>query len=250
MGAWVRRFHPSPDAAARLICFPHAGGAATYYFPVAKALAPRVDVLAIQYPGRQDRRGEPSVDDARTLAELIVPELRPWLDRPVAFFGHSLGATVAFEVALRLEREDVRLLRLFASGRRAPSRYRDERVHQRDDAGLIAEMRRMEGTDSQLIEDADLLGMILPALRSDYRAAETYRYQPGPPLSCPVTAMVGDHDTQATLDEAAGWAEHTTGKFDLEVFPGGHFYLNTETAAVLKSISGHIESALSAGKPS
>jgi len=246
--SWVRRFHPSPDAPARLICFPHAGGAATYFFPVSKAMAPGVDVLAIQYPGRQDRRGEPCVDDVRELADLVVPQLRPWLDRPAALFGHSLGATLAFEVALRLEGEGVALLELFASGRRAPSRFRDERVHRRDDAGFIAEVRRLAGTDSQLLDDDEMLEMILPSLRGDYRAAETYRYRPGPALSCPITAMVGDHDTHVTLDEAGAWAEHTSGQFDLKVFPGGHFYLNTQAGAVLDSTSEHIESRLRAGE--
>jgi surfactin synthase thioesterase subunit len=248
-GNSVRRFHPSPDAPARLVCFPHAGGAATYFFPVSKAMAPGVDVLAIQYPGRQDRHREPCVDDVRELADLIVPEVRPWLDRPAALFGHSLGATLAFEVALRLEDEGVALLGLFASGRRAPSRFRDQRVHQRDDAGFVAEIRRLGGTESQLLDDDEMLQMILPTLRSDYRAAETYRYQPGPALSCPITVMVGDHDTQVTLDEASGWAEHTAGQFDLEVFPGGHFYLNTNAADVLKSISEHLESRLRAREP-
>lgn len=212
------------------------------------AMAPRMDVLAIQYPGRQERRGEPCVDDLRELASMIAPELRPWLDRPAALFGHSMGATLAFEVALLLEREGVELLGLFASGRHAPSCFRDDRVHQRDDAGLIAHMRRLAGTDLQMLDDDEMLQTILPALRSDVRAAETYRYQPSPALSCPVTALIGDHDTQVNLDEAGGWADHTTGNFDLEVFPGGHFYLNAHTAAVLKSISGRTASQFSAGK--
>lgn len=204
-------------------------------------------MLAIQYPGRQDRRGEPCVDDLRTLADMIVPRLRRWLDRPAALFGHSMGATLGFEIALRLEAQGVTPLVLFASGRRAPSRVRDERVHQRDDDGLIADVRRLAGTDSQMLEDDEMLQMILPALRSDYRAAETYRYRPGPKLSCPIITMVGDNDTQVTVDEAGAWAEHTAGPFDLDVFPGGHFYLNTHVAAVLESISGHIASRLSIG---
>lgn len=105
-GAWVRRFHPDGrDAAHRLICFPHAGGSASFYFPVSRALTPGVDVLAIQYPGRQDRRHEPCIDSIAALADALAEEVRPWCDRPVTFFGHSMGATLAFEVARRLEAE-------------------------------------------------------------------------------------------------------------------------------------------------
>jgi len=243
--AWIRRFHPAPDAGTRLVCFPHAGGSATYYFPVSRALSPAVDVLAIQYPGRQDRRAEPCVDDLRTLADRVVDELRGWVDRPVTLFGHSLGATLAFEVAVRLRREGVTPLGLFASGRRAPCRHRDERVHLFDDDGLVADLKRLSGTDSQMLDDDEVLRMILPATRSDYRAAETYRYQPAPPLDCPIVALVGDDDPQVSIDEARSWGEHTTAGFDLRVFPGGHFYLNTHAPAVLRVITEHI----SAGVP-
>ncbi|MFC4533023.1 thioesterase II family protein [Sphaerisporangium dianthi] len=239
-GAWVRRFHPSPQAETRLICFPHAGGSASYYFPVSRALAPAVEVLAIQYPGRQDRRTERCVADVRELADLVVAELRAWTDRPMTLFGHSLGATLAFEVALRLEAEDVTPLGLFASGRRAPSCHREEYVHLSDDEGLIGTLKRMSGTDSQMLADEEMLRMILPAVRSDYKAAETYRYRPGPGLRCPITALTGDDDPEVTIDEARRWGEHTTGRFTLKIFPGGHFYLNEHAASVIQGISEHI----------
>ena len=239
--AWVRRFQPAPEAATRLICFPHAGGSATFYFPVAQALSPAVDVLCLQYPGRQDRRGEPCIDDIGTLADLITAELRPWLDRPFTLFGHSMGATLAFEVALRLERGGSTALGLFASGRRAPSRHRDERVHLASDDRLITEIRKLEGTESRVFEDEEILRMILPAVRGDYRAAETYRYRPGPALSCPVTVLTGDSDPHVTLDEAEAWEEHTSGRFRLRVFQGGHFYLNSHAQAVMQEITDHID---------
>ncbi|GGV16258.1 thioesterase [Streptomyces litmocidini] len=237
---WVRRYHPAPQAPARLVCFPHAGGSATFYFPVSRALSPSVDVLAIQYPGRQDRRAEPCVDDMGTLADLVTDELGPWLDRPVALFGHSMGATLAYEVARRLEAAGTTPLGLFASGRGAPSRQRDERTHLATDDHLLAELRRLSGTETRMLDDEELVRMILPAVRSDYRAVETYRHRPGPPLRCPVLALVGDADPKATVEEARSWADHTTGPFTLRVFPGGHFYLNDQAPAVLAAISSHI----------
>ena len=164
---WIRRYHQAPDSPVRLVCFPHAGGSASFFFPVAKALAPAIDVTAVQYPGRQDRRTEPNIDNIADLADAILPAVRPLTDRPLAFFGHSMGAILAYEVALRLEKDGAApLTRLYASGRRAPSRYREETVHKRDDAGVIAELRGLSGTDADLLGDAETLEMILPAINA------------------------------------------------------------------------------------
>lgn len=122
---WIRRYHPAPEAAERLVCFPHAGGSASFYLPVSTALSPAVDVLGVQYPGRQDRRHEPGVTSVADLADSITRALADWGDRPLTFFGHSMGAVVAFEVARRMEGAGGGPVRLFASGggrRPAPAR--------------------------------------------------------------------------------------------------------------------------------
>lgn len=238
--AWVRRFHPAPQACARLVCFPHAGGSATYYFPLSTALSEAADVLAVQYPGRQDRLQEPCITDISTLADRLADELRPWADRPLTFLGHSMGATLAFEVARRLEESGVILRGLFASGRRAPSRHREEQVHLRDDQGLVEELRRLSGTDAELLADEAVLRMVLPAMRGDYRAIETYRYRPGPPLNCPVVALTGDSDPLVDVAEARAWAQHTVAPFRLRVFPGGHFFLGEHTESVARELTEHL----------
>ncbi|MEU1756577.1 alpha/beta fold hydrolase [Micromonospora matsumotoense] len=236
---WVRRFHPSPSSAIRLVALPHAGGSASYLFPVSRALAPAVEVLAIQYPGRQDRRHEPVLDTVADLADGVFAALQPWLDRPVALFGHSMGAVIAYEVGLRLQRETGRPpVRLFASGRRAPSRVRDERyVHTRDDAGVLRELARLSGSDPRVLGDPELLPMILPAVRGDYKAVETYRTDPEQRLAAPITVLTGDADPMTTLDEADDWRRHTTGECDVRVYPGGHFYLNDHAADVIRLIA-------------
>lgn len=230
---WVRRFRPAPDAATRLLCLPYAGGSASYFLPVSKALTPAVDVLAVQYPGRQDRLAEPLVDSVEGLADRLVPLLDAYLDRPLRIFGHSLGASVAFEVARRLEARGVVPAALFVSGRRAPSQERDETVHLLDDAGLLTEVQALDGTDAAVFDDPELVQMVLPSLRNDYRAAETYRYRPGSPLTCPVHALTGDADPRVTVAEAAAWAGHTSGEFTLTTFSGGHFYLTDHLPAIL-----------------
>jgi surfactin synthase thioesterase subunit len=233
---WLRRFHPATGSAVRLVCFPHAGGSASFFHPVSARLSPAIEVLGVQYPGRQDRRAEPNIDAIPGLADAIHAVLRGFADRPLAFFGHSMGAVLAYEVGLRLRRDGVTLARLYASGRRAPSRYRPETVHEQGDERLIAEVRQLSGMDAGLLDDPETLEMIMPALRSDYRAIETYRHTPGQLLTCPVVALVGDADPRVDLDEARAWADHTTGPFDLRIFPGDHFYLVGQSAQVIALI--------------
>lgn len=236
---WIRQYLPAPDAPVRLVCFPHAGGSATYYLPVARALSPSVDVLAVQYPGRQDRMREPCVDSLHELADLVAEQVLPWTGRPFALFGHSMGATLAYEVAKRLEREGREPLVLFASARRAPSTHRDETMHLCSDAQLLADLRGTSGTDPRLFEDEGLLRLVLHALRADYKAAATYRHTPGagPEPACPITALVGDRDPKASVDEARAWSAHTRSGFDLRVFEGGHFFLEDHASAVIGLIA-------------
>ncbi|SDC52964.1 thioesterase II family protein [Actinokineospora iranica] len=241
---WLRRFHPAPEARARLLCLAHAGGSASYFFPVSRSLAPRVEVLAAQYPGRQDRRHEPCLETIAEMADQLADVVEPWTDKPLTLFGHSMGASVAFELALRLQERGTVVNGLFASGRRAPSAFRDERNHQLDDAGLIAEIKRLNGTEAQLLDDDEILRMVLPSIRSDYKAAETYRPSPGPKLRTPVRALIGDSDPKVTADEARMWADHTESDFDLEIFPGGHFYLNAAVPTVTERVSRHIEQSV------
>lgn len=236
---WIRRFVPSPHARTRLLCLPHAGGSAPFFLPVARALAPDVDVLAVQYPGRQDRRAEPGVDDIGVLADHVAREARRWADTPLAIFGHSMGATLGFEVARRLA-PDVPLLGLVASGRSAPSCVRVEQVHRYDDTQLLGEIRSLAGTDTQVFDDDEIVRMILPALRVDYRAVETYRCEPGARIAAPITVLTGDADPRTSLEQARAWEGHTDGEFELRVFPGGHFYLNDQPAAVLAAVVDRI----------
>ncbi|MDX2939352.1 thioesterase II family protein [Streptomyces ipomoeae] len=232
---WIRRFHPAEEATARVVCLPHAGGSASFYFPLSRALTPSLDVLAVQYPGRQDRHAEPCVDELGKLADLVVDELAPWLDRPLVLFGHSMGATLAFEVATRLRRRGVVPLRLFASGRRAPSTHRDESTYLLDDDALVADVFRMAGDDMEL-PDEELVRMMLPAIRNDYKAAETYRYHPGEPLSCPITVLTGDRDPKVTAEEAAAWKAHTTAGCEVRTFSGGHFFLAPHLAEITRLV--------------
>jgi surfactin synthase thioesterase subunit len=238
---WCRRYRPARNAGARLVCLPHAGGSAPFFLPVAAALAPGVDVVAIQYPGRQDRRTERPIDDIAVLADQTYDVLRRQSEMPLSFFGHSMGAILAFEVTLRMEADGHGPARIFASGRRAPSAWRDEKVHLFDDAGILDEVRKLNGTASSLLGDDELMRAALPALRADYQAIEMYRCAPGASVKCPITVFTGDSDPKTTLDEASAWAQHTSAAFDLQVFTGGHFFLTEHTDEIMKTLDQHFQ---------
>ncbi|MFQ6148300.1 thioesterase II family protein [Streptomyces seoulensis] len=237
---WIRRFRPAPDAPVRLVCFPHAGGSATFFLKLAEALSPDVEVLAVQYPGRQDRRKEPLIATVAGLAEPVAAALLPWADRGLALFGHSLGSIVAYEVARSLRDEGHAPVALFASGRRAPSVEREEFGSQVDDDTLLRTLQSLGGTDPRVFDDEELVRLALPAIRADYRAAATYRYRPGPPLGCPLTMLTGADDPMVSPQDAAAWREHTSADFDLITLPGGHFYLSEQHAAVTRAITDRL----------
>jgi surfactin synthase thioesterase subunit len=143
-----------------------------------------------------------------------------------------MGATIAFEVAGRLSRNGNPPITLFASGCRAPAMQREARLHLADDATLVANLINLSGTNARMLADSEVVEMILPALRSDYHAVETYRYRGDVTLSCPITVFTGDADPQVTMAEALAWRAHTEGAFRIEVFSGGHFFLNDHADGV------------------
>lgn len=260
---WCRRYRPAKAPTARLVCLPHAGGSAPYFRPVAMALDPTVDVIAVQYPGRQDRRTETPIGDMMQLADRLYGVLRRQPELPLTLFGHSMGAVLGFELARRFEADfsgpasaaasasasGAASLHLFVSGRRAPSTHRDEAVHLRDDEGILAELRRMDGTASIILNDEEMLRAALPALRADYLATETYRVPADTSVNCPITALTGDDDPKTTVDEAKAWSRHTTGEFDLQVYPGGHFFLANNAAKINAMLADHLAGGAAATRP-
>ncbi|MEU9997442.1 alpha/beta fold hydrolase [Streptomyces sp. NPDC050848] len=237
---WLRRFHTAPAGAPRLLVLPHAGGNASYYFPLSAALASHAEVLVVQYPGRQERFGEPCVESLHDLADLVTAELlgarETFLDRPFTIFGHSMGASLAFEVACRLRDAGHPPAALAVSGRRAPSIPAPGAVHLADDERLIADMKLLGGTDERMLDHPELLAAILPAVRSDYVATETYRFRGATPLDCPVTALIGDIDPRVDEPQALAWRAHTTGAFRLRSYAGGHFYLVPHLDAIVSEL--------------
>ncbi|WP_410602544.1 thioesterase II family protein [Amycolatopsis sp. lyj-90] len=242
--AWIKQFHPKGDAEDLVVCFPHAAGSAGYYFPLSAAMPPSIDMLTIQYPGRQDRRDEPLIDSVDELADQIAEVVMGWSHKPMTLFGHSMGASVAFEVALRLETKGITLTSLVVSGRRAPSTRRVERSHLGSDTMLIADLRKLGGMPEQLLDDEEFVRMLLPVLRNDLRAAETYEPQSGGGLRSPILALAGDSDPKVSVHEVKAWETHTRGSFEFRMMPGGHFPSGDEHVAIAGLISEQIMSTM------
>ncbi|MFD9721687.1 thioesterase II family protein [Streptomyces sp. NPDC059076] len=235
---WIRRFRSVPQQCARLVCFPHAGGAASFYVPLSRALAAPVDVLAVQYPGRQERRHEPFLSDVLEMADGITEALTPWGDVPLVLLGHSMGATIAYEVARQLEQRDsARVAHVIVSCRPAPSCPREKPAALTGEEDVLAELRRLEGTDDQLLLDSGLIDMVAPILTADYATFRTYEYEPEPMLRADITAFLGVEDSGVPQEEAEAWKGHTTGAFGLRLFPGGHFYFKDDPAAMARAVA-------------
>ncbi|MEW2547708.1 alpha/beta fold hydrolase [Streptomyces sp. NPDC047002] len=241
---WLRRPRRDTDAPVRLLCLPHAGGTASLY-RAWTALLPRwIEPVLVCPPGREERLHEPVPRDIPALVGELADAVAPLCDRPWALFGHSMGAVVAHELALRLVAEGRRPpVRVFASAREAPQFHQPGTVHLLDDDGLADELVRLGGTPRELLAMPEVRQVVLPAVRGDYRLVETYAADPAGTLPCPVTALTGTEDTEVSEEQALGWARWTNGPFELLRFPGGHFYLTADpgpvVAAVRHRLAGH-----------
>lgn len=224
---WMRRYHDAAPGAPRLVCFPFAGGAASYFFALSQSLGPSVEVFAVQYPGRQDRIGEACLESVPALAAGVAQALSGVADeRPLALFGHSMGALVAFETAITLSARGRAPSALLASASRGPSLPARRDPGSSTDEELIADLRALNGTDERILANAALMQLVLPMVRSDYRAVAAYRSAPDARVPCPITVLAGDADPVVDESEALAWGRHTTGDFRLRTFPGGHFFLD------------------------
>ncbi|MFD8249940.1 thioesterase II family protein [Nocardia sp. NPDC059691] len=241
---WLRTLRSEAVVRHHLLCFPPGGGSATAYRDLAQRFGPGVAVSAVQYPGRQDRLGDDLITDLAALADRIAREVLAQGEiTSLSLFGHSMGATVAFETARRLERAGQPLATLFVSGRPAPTFEETQRLHLASDDALIDELVRLASDPApleMLRAEPGLAELVLPAVRADYRAVETYRHQPGEPLRVDIAALVSTEDPTMRPEQADEWRAHTSGGFDRATFPGGHFYLDEHGAQVASFVERHL----------
>jgi surfactin synthase thioesterase subunit len=210
----------------RLLCFAHAGGSALVFHKWPEKFPSMVQVCAVQLPGRERRLNEPFITRMPELMDEISRALLPWLDRPVALLGHSLGAKIAFEFARRVRAHPgaPEIAHLFVSGSRAPHmRSQEMPIYNLPDGKFLERLRSFGGTPQEILSDPDVMQFLVPRLRSDFELDDNYTFEPGERLRCPITAWAGDSDDLAPASVVESWAEHTTGTFHCRILKGSHF---------------------------
>ena len=244
-----------PSAPLQLFCIPYAGASAAVFRRWADALAPHIELLAVELPAHGWRVREAPASDLGTLATALAEAIASVVRGPYAIFGHSFGAWLGLETARRLEAQGLAPHRLFASGRQAPSlgNLMEPLSHLDDPAFVAAVQHRYGAIPPQVMAEPELLAMLLPALRSDLAMIERYveggagvpdtpssaspeigsRTVWREPLGTPIVSLVGASDTMVPVHTLAPWAQETTADHALHVLEGGHFYFQPEPAAVL-----------------
>jgi medium-chain acyl-[acyl-carrier-protein] hydrolase len=249
---WLILAKPNPAASRRLFCVPYAGGSPLVFSDWPADLPPDVEVGLIQLPGRGMRLSQPPFTKVEPLVESLLPALQPFLDKPFSFFGHSMGGLISFELARALRQKfDLEPDVLFVAGRQAPPlRDRTTAAYNLPEPEFIKELGHLNGTPPEVLEQPELMKLLVPLLRADFELCQTYVYQPGPPLTCPLFVFGGVDDREVNQEELEGWRPFTTGAFSLRMLPGDHFFIRTARAQLLRMISEDLKTwqKVSAGR--
>jgi medium-chain acyl-[acyl-carrier-protein] hydrolase len=228
------------DPEVRLVCIPYAGAGVAAFRAFPAALPAAMEVWAVRLPAREGRLAEAPLEHIRPVVDTIADEIDIRLgDLPLALYGHSMGALVAFELARTLRRRGRPAVRhLFVSGRRAP-RLPDElpTIHRLPVADFLAAVTKLDGIPAQVLSEPGLIELIVPALRADFAVCETYTYAEEPPLDCPITVFGGTADPTTTPAQLQAWCEESSVAFRSRYYEGDHFFLHPHTRSILAAMA-------------
>lgn len=236
---WFDFVQPRKQARLRLICLPFAGGSAALFRQWHRRIDPRIEVWPVQLPGRGSRFREMPLRDMNELAVSLSHELRPLLDMPVAFFGHSMGALAAFATASRLETVEGCIPELVLVSAASPPHLMNRvlDLHKLDDERLVEQLRELKGTPEMILTNRDALSAFLPSIRADLEMAERYSHSPSFPIKAPIHCFAGRYDEMAPDRLMPFWRDLTQGVFSLTQFSGDHFYISSQEDLLLIELS-------------
>lgn len=235
---WIAYHKLNHNAKIRLFCIPYAGAGASVFRTWAENLSDFIDICPIQLPGRENRFTESPIYQLDAIVEGLISALHPLLNLPIAFFGHSMGALVSFELARSLSSLNLASPHyLFVSGCHAPQTpWSLKHIHDLPTKLLIKELRRFNGTSEEVLQNEELIELLLPLFRADLSVFETYYYKPRPPLSFPISAFGGTNDSRVSKNDLLDWKSQTTEGFTLRMLLGDHFFLSGSQRELLAGI--------------
>jgi medium-chain acyl-[acyl-carrier-protein] hydrolase len=234
---WVACNNPPPGGLLRLFCFPYAGGSASIFRAWNKRLSSVAQVCPVQLPGRGERINEVAFTGLVPLIDALVSALAPNLQEPFAFFGHSMGALIAFELARKLRSEHGPLpIHIIVSGRRAPQIPQDSLTYNLGETEFDDELLRLGGIGKEVVEDPEIMQLVKPMIRADFQVCQEYKYCYQLPLPCPLTVLGGSDDPDVRMEHLTPWREQTSGEFAISTFPGEHFFIQSASDAVLRVV--------------
>ncbi|MEO1374973.1 MAG: thioesterase II family protein [Cyanobacteria bacterium J06635_10] len=237
--SWITVPLVNPQADLRLFCFPYAGGSSIIFRRWQDLLQANIELCPIELPGRGSKIKLAPLNRLEPIVKELSQQIQPYLDKPFAFFGHSMGGLLSFELTRKLyQKYGISPVHLFISARSAPQLLESEPpIHALPESDFIDKLRDYNGTPEAVLENQELMQLFLPILRADFAVLETYKYQNAPPLECPISVFGGLQDNKITIEELEAWQEQTNSSFLLKMLPGDHFFINHSYSLLTEQIS-------------
>jgi medium-chain acyl-[acyl-carrier-protein] hydrolase len=234
---WFERLATADTPVLQLYCFPYAGGSAQVFREWRQHLPPQIEVCLVHLPGRGRSMGEPLFRRLRPLVVAAADAMAPGLQGRFAFYGHSMGATISFELARELRRRKLDLpCHLFVSGRQAPTVPESEPpIFDLPHQEFLAAIKRLNGTPNEFFDHPELQELFMPLLRADFEMVDTYEYVPEPPLACPISVYGGEQDIRVHFESLVAWEKQTSAKFSVRMLPGDHFFIDGHKMEFIKA---------------
>jgi medium-chain acyl-[acyl-carrier-protein] hydrolase len=241
--SWFLHADVQSRAQVRLFCFPYAGGGASVYREWASRFPAEIEVCPVQLPGRESRSLEAPISSLPQIVQALVMEMGPLLSKPFVFFGHSMGALIAYETARQLSRRFGKApVHLFVSGRGAPHLASTRRkLHLLPDDDFKRELRSLNGTPEAVLQHEELMQLLMPRLRADFEVCETYTYLQDRPLACPISVFGGTRDKDVSIETLHAWGELTEKSVQVQQLEGDHFFLHPRQEELIQCIKGTLE---------